>query len=125
METEIFVDGDKTIKAKLFGRWIHVFRCVPHDGVQIVAEDQLALADAADAAASSYWFVILAVGDKCRYFKPEHVGGKVILPASPIGKKQWAYLVGKGELVCREEWFQTPDDNGLPCMAIFNEEEVT
>ena len=123
MKTEIYQgtgDSERVVKARVNGRWIHVARCAPSTEVVGISMGEVAFAESGDAHEVTPWFEVLAVGPKCRYFRPQDVGGLILLPVSGVGKRQWTWLVGKGELMVREEWYdELPDDNGMPCLAVF------
>ncbi len=116
--TEIYVgsgEGERVIKAKLIGEWIHLCRCMPPtDAVAPVTMAEF------DTPWDCMWFEILSVSDKCKYFCPEHVGKFVVLPPTAIGSRAWCFPVGTNEMVVRESYFLDP--NGPP-LAVFEATE--
>ena len=102
--------NDVTVKAKILGRRIHALRCKPGKSGMIFRTGE--------NTDTCGWVEILAVSDTCKYFKPEHVGGKIVLPPSPIGKRTWVDRLGDGESLVNEEWYDQP---GSPPLFVLME----
>jgi len=97
---------DKTVLARPLGRKLHVLRCLRKAEIELPDH----IADTTGV------YEILSVGDKCKYFRPEHVGKRVWLNRMPTGKRTWAWFLGNNERMVREEWFEMP---GGPPMMVF------
>lgn len=99
---------DVTVRVRLTGRRIHLLRCwngdVTKDGV---AQGGIVMPEV--VADRSWWYRILAVSPDCRYFTPEHIGGKVKLTDN--GAHGTSVMVGPAERVVREDWLASRTDN--------------
>jgi len=99
---------DETVHVRLTGDKVHVLACVngtPTD--RGVEQDGIVLPDS--AANRCWWYKILAVAPGCKYYKPEHVGGKIKLTDNGMIGNCW--VVGPAERIFREKWLESRKDN--------------
>lgn len=99
---------DVTVPVRLIGRKLHLLRCVngtpTERGVEvggIIMPEVI--------ADRTWWYTILAVSPDCKYFKPEHIGGKIKLTDNDSIGNSWR--VGPAERIVREEWLESRTDN--------------
>ena len=99
---------DHTVKVRLIGRKLHLLRCLNGEETERgVEQGGIVLPD--QSADTSWWYTILAVSPDCRYYGPEHVGGRVKLTDN--GSIGTMFTVGPAERIVKEDWLASRTDN--------------